>query len=142
MLRARVRTEAPRLLRFLLVGGTGFAVDALTLALLNGGLGMDPFSARVLSMCAATVVTWRCNRAYTFGASKRRQSAEGARYAAVAALACAVNYGVYALLLVAWPRVTPLGAVVVATGVAVGVSYLGYSRFVFAAAPPARAANP
>ncbi len=97
-----VKAEAPTFLRFALVGGTGFAVDAIVLSLLHYVVGLDPFSARVVSMSSATFTTWRLNRAHTFGASERSQAHEGMRYATVAALAAGINYGVYAAALLLW----------------------------------------
>lgn len=124
-------SEAGRFLRFALVGGTGFAVDAAILAILSAVLAFDPFSARLVSMSIATLVTWRLNRAHTFPASDKAQVLEGMRYATVAALACGANYGAYALALVVLPGLSPIAALVFATAVAMGVSYAGYSRFVF-----------
>ena len=126
-----VKAEAPTLVRFALVGGTGLAVDALVLLLLHYGFGIDPFSARVASMCAATITTWRLNRAHTFAASKHSQAHEGVRYATVAALSAGVNYLVYALALILWRHMPPILALVFGSGSAMAFSYVGYSRAVF-----------
>ncbi len=127
----KVRAEAPQFLRFAIVGGTGFAVDAAVLSLLHYGVGLDPFSARVVSMCTATLTTWRLNRAHTFGASDRSQAHEGFRYATVAAMAAGVNYLVYAAALILWHGLPPIVALVAGAGSAMAFSYLGYSRVVF-----------
>ncbi len=129
-----VKAEAPTFLRFALVGGTGFAVDALVLSLLHYVMGLDPFSARVVSMSAATFTTWRLNRTHTFAASNRSQAHEGVRYATVAAIAAAVNYGVYALVLLVWRHVPPIAALVIGAGSAMAFAYAGYSRVVFSSA--------
>jgi putative flippase GtrA len=128
-----VKTEAPRFLRFALVGGAGFALDAGLLALLHNGAGLDPFSARVFSISIATFMTWRLNRGVTFGASARSQAHEGMRYATVAALAAGVNYLAYALALILWRGLPPIAALVVGTATGMVFSYAGYSRFVFSA---------
>jgi putative flippase GtrA len=127
---AFARAEARQFLRFALVGATGFLIDAGLLALLVHTLGLDPYSSRVVSMSASAFTTWRLNRVLTFGASSTGQAAEGLRYGMIAALAAVINYGVYAGLLVI-SNLPPLAAVVIATGVAMGFSYLGYSRFAF-----------
>jgi putative flippase GtrA len=127
----RVKAEAPTVLRFALVGGTGFLVDASVLSLLHYVVGLDPFSARVVSMCAATFTTWRLNRAHTFGASERGQAHEGLRYATVAAMAAGVNYGIFALALLLWRGMPPIVALVLGAGSAMAFSYAGYSRVVF-----------
>ena len=88
--------EAARFFRFALVGGTGFVVDAGLLTLLHNGAGIDPFTARLISISVSAFTTWRLNRVVTFGASDRSQASEGARYALVAALTAGLNYCLYA----------------------------------------------
>jgi putative flippase GtrA len=124
--------ESARFFRFVLVGGLGFAVDAGLLALLHHGAEVDPFISRVFSIAGAALFTWRMNRAVTFGASPTSQTTEGLRYAVVAALTAGLNYLLYALALTLWPTVPPVAAAIIATLIAMGVSYIGYSRFVFA----------
>lgn len=129
-----LRTLSPisRLQRFSLVGLTGFVVDAGVLsALTHGTLALDPFSARVISIATAMLTTWRLNRAFTFGPSESSQAAEGARYGLVAAAAALVNYGVYALIMLALPGLVPALAVVAATLTSMMLSYVGYSRLAF-----------
>jgi putative flippase GtrA len=126
--------QVQRFFRFVLVGGLGFAVDAGLLALLHHGAGIDPFLARVVSIAAAALFTWRMNRALTFGASATSQTTEGLRYALVAALTAGMNYLFYALALTVWPTLPPVWAAMIATLFAMSVSYPGYSRFVFSGA--------
>ena len=135
-----VLAEAERFLRFAIVGGTGFVIDAGLLALLHHGAGIDPFSARLASIAVAAFSTWRLNRLVTFGASPSSQTSEGLRYGAVAALTACFNYAVYAAALIAWPGLPPVAAAVIATLVAMMFSYLGYSRLVFRGATPPPAA--
>jgi putative flippase GtrA len=123
--------ETERFLRFAVVGSTGFVVDAGLLTTLYHGVGLDPFSARLISICFAVLTTWRLNRAHTFGASPRRQSSEGMRYASVAAATACFNYAVYCLIIALWRDVPPVAAAVAATLSAMTFSYLGYSRFAF-----------
>lgn len=131
-MREALKAEAARFLRFALVGVAGFALDAALLAALHDGFGLDPFSARLVSISIAAFTTWRFNRVLTFGASDRHQAVEGARYATVASLAAGLNYLVYASALILWRDMPPFAALVVGTAVAMGFSYVGYSRFVFA----------
>ena len=124
------RALLARFSRFALVGGLGFIVDAgLTLSLI--AWGVDPFSARVVAIGLAMLVTWRLNRAITFGQSGTSQRSEGLRYGSVALFAAALNYATYAALLLLVPGLWPLVAVAVATGTSMLVSYIGYSRFAF-----------
>ena len=119
-----------RLKRFGAVGIAGFVTDAAVLSTLVHQ-GLDPFSARLISMALAAIVTWRLNRAFTFGASETSQASEGARYVAVAVSAALVNYAIYAGILLAFPDLIPAIALVFSTAVSMWVSYIGYSRVAF-----------
>ena len=130
-MRGRTAFAVERFLRFAMVGGAGFLIDAGLLAALHHGAGLDPFSARLVSIAAAAFSTWRLNRMVTFGASAASQTTEGLRYASVAALTACFNYLVYALALIVWEDLPPIAAAVLATLAAMTLSYLGYSRFVF-----------
>lgn len=120
-----------RILRFAFVGGLGFLADAAILALLLAATPLGPFLARLVSIGAAMTVTWLCNRSLTFPPSGRGALHEGARYGGVAIAVSVFNYIVYSGLLLAAPWMSPLAALVVATGAAMALSYLGYSRLVF-----------
>ena len=115
MARLRLPPVALRFGRFAVVGCTGFLIDSGLLALLHHGLGVDPFSARLVSMACAGLTTWRLNRLVTFGASSATQAREGMRYAGVTALTASLNYCVYALALTLVPHLWPLAALVLAS---------------------------
>ena len=120
-----------RLFRFACVGFAGLSVDTGTLALLHHGLGLDPFSSRILSIALAIFATWRLNRSVTFGRSDSGQVSEGARYYSVALITAGVNFAIYGAILLIWPVVWPVAAAVAATAVTMFMSYFGYSRLVF-----------
>ncbi|MDH3194807.1 MAG: GtrA family protein [Hyphomicrobiales bacterium] len=120
-----------RLLRFGLVGGIGFVVDASMLSVFHYGFGVNPFAARIISIVLAAFTTWRLNRSVTFGPSDHGQAKEGFRYYCVAAFAAAINYGVYSAILLAVPGFPPVLATIAATACAMMISYAGYSKFVF-----------
>ena len=120
-----------RLFRFACVGFAGFAVDTGALALLHHGIGLDPFTARIISIALAIFSTWRLNRTVTFGRSDSSQVAEGTRYYGVALITAGVNFAIYSAILLIWPIVWPVAAAVVATAVTMFMSYFGYSRLVF-----------
>ncbi|MCH2456903.1 MAG: GtrA family protein [Henriciella sp.] len=119
-----------RIVRFVLVGGLGFLADAGTLFLLISG-GIGPFVARVVSILFAMFVTWRLNRAFTFGASSGSQISEAGRYFTVAASVATLNYLLYAGLLVIVPTCPPVLATAIATIVCTLVSFAGYGKFAF-----------
>ncbi len=130
----RVNTVLPnRFSRFVVVGIAGFIVDAgLTTTLIQ--FGLDPFTARLIAITTAMLVTWRLNRAITFGQSATSQKAEGLRYSVVATLAAIINYLSYAVLVLIFPGIFPVFAVAIATGTSMCVSYIGYSRYAFRSA--------
>lgn len=115
-----------QLLRFVLVGVTGFAFDAgLTAALVVGGL--DPRVARVPAIAAAMLFTWWLNRGFTFRVEASVASV--LPYAVIAMAVAGLNY-----LLFVWLMGRGLGvfpAVAGATGVSMLFSFVGYRSLVF-----------
>ena len=120
-----------RFVRFGMVGGVGFVVDASMLAALHYGLGVNPFAARVFSIVLAAFTTWRLNRSVTFEPSDQGQVQEGFRYYCVAIISAGINYGIYSAILLSIKGFSPILAAVAATGCAMIISYVGYSQFVF-----------
>lgn len=119
------------LLRFGLVGGLGFLTDAAILQSLLATTLLDPISARLVSIGLALFVTWLLNRYLTFAPSSRGAVVEGARYGGIGIASSALNYAVYAALILAVPSMVPLAALAIASVIAMGFSFLGYSRLVF-----------
>lgn len=126
----RLFAPLPRPVRFLAVGALGLITDlaVFTIALAHGA---GPLTARAVSLAVATFLTWRLNRALTFGQSGRRPSEEAARYAAVAATAQGASYAVFALMVVA--GLTSIPQLAVLSGAAAGalISYAGQALFAF-----------
>lgn len=116
---------------FLVAGSIGFLADAGMLALLLNISPLGPLAARIVAIAFALVVTWSFNRAVTFGRSRFPLLLEGARYGSVGLLSALLNYAVYAGLLMAFPLLHPLAALVAASLIAMIFSWAGYSRFVF-----------
>lgn len=110
-------------LRFCLVGGVGFVVDAGALLLLIGA-GLDRYSGRVLSYLAAATVTWVLNRRYTFaGAAPQALHRQWAHYVGVNALGAGVNYLVYVGCLLASDTFYRHPVLAVAAGSAVALVF-------------------
>jgi dolichol-phosphate mannosyltransferase len=128
-----------RFLRFAVIGSGGFIVDESVLALLHGGIGLDPFSARAISILTAMTFTWWGNRNLTF----REHAASGAqdtlsewlRFMAANTVGALVNYGTYAALVRFAPAPLDNAYLAVAAGVAVGLvfNFTLSKRFVFRA---------
>jgi putative flippase GtrA len=124
----------PRALRgapvFLAVGLAGLALDTAVFAGLVAA-GLAPAAARIASLGAATVLTWRLNRRWTFPASGRDQRAELGRYAAVAAMSQGFSYAAFLLGMALGLAPVPAlwtGAVLAAAG-----AYAGQRVFTFSA---------
>jgi putative flippase GtrA len=116
---------------FVLAGGLAFATDATILELLIRFAGLSPFLARPFGICAGMVVSWLINRGVTFAVQSPPRISEFARFAAVAWSAQAVNYCVFAAILLAFPAMPPFVALVLACLVAMFFSYTGYRFGVF-----------
>jgi putative flippase GtrA len=128
--RALIR-RLPRPFRFLGVGGIGLATDLTIFTLVLMG-GTHPLLARVVSLGAATVVTWRLNRLLTFDRSGRDQRDEALRYAGVTALAQSMSYAVFTVLVLTVFRALPQAAVVGGAAAGALVSYNGHRLVSFA----------
>ncbi len=116
--------------RFLAVGCAGLAVD---MTVFNGlaGLGLPFAAARALSLAAATGVTWRLNRRFTFGPSARTAPVEAGRYALVALLAQGFNWALFLALCAALPGVSPTLLIGVSAACATVFSFTGQRLFTF-----------
>ena len=117
-------------LKFGATGFIGFGVDSCVLYLLLH-LGIHPLEARAISIPIAVNTTWIINRNWSFQPSSKPWYAELAKYAGVAGFAALINYGVYALALQFIAGITPFWALVLASAIAMFVSYFGYGRVVF-----------
>jgi len=121
----------PRPLRFLGVGAIGLTVDLCVFTLLFG-YAPRPLLVRLFSLAAATLVTWRLNRALTFDKSGRRQHDEALRYASVTVVAQGTSYAVFAALVLTVLGSLPQAAIVLGAASGALVAYNGHRLFAFA----------
>lgn len=112
-------------------GAIAFTVDATVLTILTRGMGVDPFAARLVAISIAMVAGWLSHRRLTFDVKTPASFREFASYAAVAWTSAALNYAVYAAVLILRPGTDPLAALFVASLVAMTFSYLGMRFGVF-----------
>jgi len=94
-------TLSKQFLSFSVIGAIGFAVDVAVLYLMRH-LGLDLYSARVISFIAAASVTWLGNRVYTFKSQPGRNknlTGEWATYLLAMTQGGLANYATYALLI-------------------------------------------
>lgn len=125
-------------LGFLVSGSLAFLTDAIVLELLTGQASLDPILARIGSISIAMVVGWLCHRRLTFALTIAPSLGEFVRYAAVAWFSAGVNYAAFVCIMLVWPETLPFMALVVASGIAMGVSYVGMRFGAFRAHIPGR----
>jgi putative flippase GtrA len=119
-------------LGFVFSGGFAFLVDASVLKLLTAVFGVHPFLARIFALSCAHVVGWLSHRTFTFRMATPPTLAEFLRYAGLqSAVSLVVNWGVFVLVLVLWPQIEEILAMVISSGVAMVFSYFGmrYAAF-------------
>lgn len=110
---------------FVASGGIAFVTDATVLSILTKLAGMPPLVARLFAIACAMVAGWRAHRWLTFALPTRPTLQEFLGYAAVAWTSAAINYAVFAVILLLRPATAPLIALVGASLVAMAFSYLG-----------------
>ncbi len=121
---------------FLLAGVTALAVDAGLLQLLTQALGISPFVARPFGIACAMTVSWAINRRVTFAVAAKPSLAEFGKFAAASFAGQVINYLVFAAILLAYPAAHPTLAIVIASVVAMFVSYAGFRFGAFRAPDP------
>jgi putative flippase GtrA len=130
--RRNINRHAFQIMRFLVVGGIGFVVDAVVLLLLVHGAGMSPVWARIPSLLIALTATWCLHRSFTFAwrgeiSPSRR---EWLRFVVANAFGNGLNLGIYWVLIgfVGWGILLSLTT---ASVVAAGINYAMPARWVF-----------
>ena len=119
-------------LRFCVVGGVGFCLDAVVLQVLVGADGMNPVAARFVSFGCAVLMTFELNRRWAFaGALPQPYLRRLATYLGVQGVGFVFNLGVYsaAYLLLPAPLNTPVLSLAYASALALLVNFAG-ARFV------------
>jgi putative flippase GtrA len=129
---------------FLLAGALALITDGLILEILIRMAAFNALTARPFAIAVAMMVSWLVNRRVTFAVRASPNLREFGRFAAVSWTSQAVNYLLFASVLVARPATPPLLALVFASLAAMFVSYFGFRYRVFhnPAAAPSRAGPP
>lgn len=136
---AALRARALEIMRFLSVGAVAFVVDIGLFNLLRFGPGEllehKPVTAKVISVVAATLVSWLGNRHWTFSRRRTdRRARELAVFAAINIVCAAIPIATLALSHYGLGQTTPLADnVATVLGIAIGtvVRYVSYKRWVF-----------
>lgn len=121
---------------FIISGLIAFSIDAAVLWLFTRFAGLDPYSARIAAILTAMVAAYFAHRRLTFAVVSPPSASEFLKFASVASTANGINYAIYAGMLMMIPGCTPLQALLVASVIAMAVSYIGFRFGVFKKTTP------
>ena len=116
---------------FVLAGLSALVTDAAILQLLTKAAHLTPLVARPVGIACALVVSWWINRTIAFAVNAAPTWSEFAKFTVASSAAFTINYLVFAAILMAYPAVHPVLAIVFASVVSMFVSYAGYRLGVF-----------
>lgn len=120
-----------QLLKFGLVGGSGYLINLGVFAILAGSLGVHHALAAVGAFCVAVTNNFLWNRHWTFAAGEGRAGFQAFRFFAVSIAALCINLAVLEAL-VASDRFGDLAAQAIAVAVAMPFNFLGNRLWTFA----------
>jgi putative flippase GtrA len=106
---------------FAIVGGIGFAIEAMLLTALTQFADWTPLQARVPSFLIAVTTTWWLNRQHTFaGRGLEQRSLEAFFYIAIQVCGALINFAVFGICLHLIPRLAGVPVLPLAIGAAAG----------------------
>jgi dolichol-phosphate mannosyltransferase len=120
-----------QLLKFGLVGGSGYLVNLAVFALLAGLLGMHYALAAVIAFCVAISSNFFWNRRWTFGPGDGHAGFQAVRFFTVSVGALLINLAILEAL-VAGASVGKLAAQAIAVALAMPFNFLGNKLWTFA----------
>lgn len=120
-----------QLVKFGLVGGSGYLINLAVFALLNGELGMHQALAAVGAFCVAVSNNFFWNRHWTFAARDGHAGFQAVRFFTVSVAALAINLVVLEALLLS-TGLGELSAQAIAVAVAMPFNFLGNKLWTFA----------
>jgi dolichol-phosphate mannosyltransferase len=132
----RIRAAARRpaswlqLLKFGVVGGSGYLINLAVFAVLAGGLGLHHLAAAVGAFCVALANNFLWNRHWTFEAGHGHPGFQAARFFAVSTAALLINLAALELL-ISGASMGDLPAQAIAVAVAMPFNFLGNKLWTF-----------
>ena len=133
--RVRAATRRPaswlQLLKFAVVGGSGYLVNLVVFAVLAGALDLHHALAAVGAFCVAVTNNFLWNRYWTFGAADGRAGFQAFRFLTVSVLSLILNLAVLEAIL-AGTTVGELTAQAIAVAVVMPFNFLGNKLWTFA----------
>jgi len=119
-----------QLLKFGLVGGSGYLINLAVFALLAGTLGVHHAIAAVGAFCVAVTNNFLLNRHWTFGPGEGPAHFQAARFLTVSVASLGLNIAVLELL-ISNHVVGDLSAQAIAVAVAMPFNFLGNKLWTF-----------
>jgi dolichol-phosphate mannosyltransferase len=120
-----------QLLKFGLVGGSGYLINLAVFAFLTGNLGLHHTVAAVGSFCVAISNNFLLNRYWTFAAGEGHAGFQAARFFVVSLASLAINLMALEVLLAA-TGMSDLYAQAIAVAIAMPFNFLGNKLWTFA----------
>ncbi len=120
-----------QLVKFGLVGGSGYLINLAVFALLVGGLGVHHLPAAVGAFCVAVTNNFLLNRHWTFAAGDGHAGFQAVRFFAVSVAALLVNLLVLEAL-VTEASLGDLTAQAIAVAVSMPFNFVGNKLWTFA----------
>ncbi len=119
-----------QLVKFGLVGVSGYLINLAVFAVLAGSFGVHHLIAAVLAFCVAVTNNFLWNRYWTFGPGEGPAHFQAARFFAVSLASLGINLVVLQLLISG--NMGELGAQAIAVAVAMPFNFLGNKLWTFA----------
>jgi putative flippase GtrA len=132
-LRAGMRQSANwvQVLKFGVVGGSGYLINLAVFAMLSGSLGIHHAAAAVGAFCVAVTNNFLWNRYWTFGAADGPAGFQAVRFFAVSVASLLLNLAVLEAL-VTGMSMGELTAQAIAVAFAMPFNFLGNRLWTFA----------
>ncbi len=127
---ARSRASWLQLLKFSVVGGSGYLVNLAVFAVLADNLGVHHALAAVGAFCVAVTNNFLWNRYWTFGPGEGRARFQAARFLTVSVLSLVLNLAVLEAIL-AGTSIGDLTAQAIAVAVVMPFNFLGNKLWTF-----------
>ncbi len=127
---ARSRESWIQLLKFGVVGGSGYLINLGVFAFLSGNLGVYHAVAAIGAFCVAVTSNFLWNRYWTFGPGEGLAHMQAARFFAVSLASLVINLVVLEAI-VASSSISELAAQAIAVAVAMPFNFLGNKLWTF-----------
>jgi putative flippase GtrA len=120
-----------QLVKFGLVGGSGYLINLVVFAVLSGTLGLHHVAAAIGAFCVAVTNNFLLNRHWTFRAGDGHAGFQAMRFFAISIAALLINLVVLEAL-VSETSLGDLSAQAIAVAIAMPFNFLGNKLWTFA----------